>query len=44
MWDLVSYNSKHNEANGENNLDGVNENYSYNYGFEEKLKILTLYT
>ncbi len=34
MWDLVSYNSKHNEANGENNLDGVNENYSYNYGFE----------
>ncbi|MBU3803146.1 MAG: glycogen debranching enzyme, partial [Candidatus Cellulosilyticum pullistercoris] len=34
MWDLVSYNHKHNEANGENNRDGHNANYSYNWGFE----------
>jgi len=32
--DLVSYNSKHNEANGENNKDGTNENLSANYGVE----------
>jgi glycogen operon protein len=32
--DLVSYNDKHNEANGENNCDGDNNNYSYNYGVE----------
>jgi len=32
--DLVSYNAKHNEANGEENRDGTNENYSYNYGNE----------
>ena len=32
--DLVSYNTKHNEANGEENRDGTNENYSYNYGEE----------
>ncbi len=32
--DLVSYNSKHNEANGENNRDGTNENYSWNCGWE----------
>lgn len=34
LRDLVSYNTKHNEANGEENLDGRNENYSYNHGFE----------
>lgn len=34
MNDLVSYNEKHNEANGEFNLDGTNENYSYNFGVE----------
>lgn len=34
MWDLVSYNQKHNEANGENNRDGHNANYSYNWGIE----------
>lgn len=34
MWDLVSYNQKHNEANGENNQDGHNANYSYNWGVE----------
>ena len=31
--DLVTYNHKHNEANGENR-DGDNNNYSYNYGVE----------
>ena len=30
--DLVSYNWKHNEANGERNRDGDNNNYSCNYG------------
>lgn len=32
--DLVSYNHKHNEANGEGNRDGDNNNLSYNYGVE----------
>ncbi len=32
--DLVSYNRKHNEANGEGNRDGAVENYSYNHGVE----------
>ena len=32
--DLVSYAHKHNEANGENNRDGADENYSCNYGAE----------
>ncbi|PEN15288.1 glycogen debranching enzyme GlgX [Longibacter salinarum] len=32
--DLVSYNHKHNEANGENNRDGTDANYSNNYGVE----------
>jgi len=32
--DLVSYNQKHNDANGEENQDGINENYSNNYGAE----------
>ena len=32
--DLVSYASKHNEANGENNQDGSDINYSANYGVE----------
>ena len=32
--DLVSYNEKHNEANGENNQDGANDNYSWNMGAE----------
>jgi len=34
MNDLVSYNAKHNEANGENNRDGVDENGSWNCGVE----------
>jgi isoamylase len=32
--DLVSYNSKHNEANGEDNRDGANDNFSWNCGVE----------
>jgi glycogen operon protein len=32
--DLVSYRYKHNEANGESNRDGANENLSENYGIE----------
>jgi glycogen operon protein len=32
--DLVSYNQKHNEANGEGNRDGINENLSWNCGVE----------
>ncbi len=32
--DLVSYNDKHNDANGEHNRDGDNNNISYNYGVE----------
>jgi isoamylase len=32
--DLVSYNEKHNEANGENNNDGTSDNHSWNCGAE----------
>ena len=32
--DLVSYNEKHNEANGEGNRDGIDENFSWNCGAE----------
>ncbi|BAY50086.1 glycogen debranching enzyme GlgX (plasmid) [Scytonema sp. HK-05] len=32
--DLVSYNYKHNEANGEDNRDGINDNLSWNCGLE----------
>ena len=32
--DLVSYDHKHNEANGENNRDGANDNRSWNCGVE----------
>jgi glycogen operon protein len=34
LQDLVSYNEKHNEANGENNQDGANDNESWNCGAE----------
>jgi glycogen operon protein len=34
LADLVSYNEKHNEANGENNADGENHNLSWNNGVE----------
>ena len=32
--DLVSYNEKHNEANGEDNRDGHSHNRSWNHGAE----------
>jgi len=32
--DLVSYNEKHNEANGDNNQDGASDNESWNMGVE----------
>ncbi len=34
LYDLVSYNEKHNEANGENNCDGDSHNRSWNCGVE----------
>jgi glycogen operon protein len=34
LHDLVSYEDKHNEANGENNRDGHDHNLSYNFGVE----------
>jgi isoamylase len=34
LRDLVSYNEKHNDANGENNQDGENHNRSWNFGAE----------
>jgi isoamylase len=34
LYDLVSYNDKHNESNGENNRDGANDNHSWNWGAE----------
>ncbi len=45
LWDLVSYNRKHNQENQENNRDGVEENFSWNCGVEgetEDEAILTL--
>ncbi len=40
--DLVSYNHKHNEANGEDNRDGDNNNNAYNYGVEGPTKRLSI--
>jgi glycogen operon protein len=34
LWDLVSYDRKHNEANAEHNRDGRDDNYSWNSGVE----------
>jgi glycogen operon protein len=34
LLDLFSYNEKHNEANGENNRDGENDNHCWNHGVE----------
>jgi isoamylase len=34
LHDVVSYNDKHNEANGEDNRDGSNDNHSWNCGVE----------
>jgi glycogen operon protein len=38
LRDLVSYNDKHNEANGEENRDGANDNRSWNCGAEGPTK------
>ncbi len=38
MNDLVSYNHKHNDENGEENRDGNDSNWSYNHGFEGPTK------
>ncbi len=45
LWDLYSYNTKHNEANGWNNTDGSDDNRSWNCGVEgetDNEEILTL--
>lgn len=34
LYDLVAYNGKHNDANGEGNRDGSNDNFSWNCGQE----------
>ncbi len=34
LMDLVSYSQRHNKANGEDNRDGHQENFSHNYGVE----------
>lgn len=34
LWDLYSYNEKHNEENGWDNTDGSNDNRSWNCGIE----------
>jgi len=34
LYDLVSYNAKHNEANGHGNTDGSDDNASWNCGWE----------
>ena len=40
LHDLVSYNVKHNQVNGEGNRDGNNNNYSYNHGAEGEVSDL----
>jgi isoamylase len=45
LRDLLSYNHRQNEANGENNKDGHSANFSYDYGVEgttDDLEILAL--
>ncbi len=45
LWDLVSYDIKHNEQNGEDNKDGTDANFSWNCGTEgptRKKQILSL--
>ncbi|GAB1457860.1 hypothetical protein MASR2M48_31680 [Spirochaetota bacterium] len=34
LRDLVSFNGKHNEANGERGMDGHDSNFSFNHGYE----------
>ncbi len=42
LADLVSYNGKHNEANGEENRDGTDHNLSWNSGVEGRTDDLSL--
>ena len=42
LSDLVSYNEKHNEANGEDNRDGDNHNISWNSGVEGPTRSKTI--
>ena len=42
LHDLVSYNDKHNQANGENNRDGQSENHSWNCGIEGPTDLLAI--
>jgi len=45
LWDLVSYNHKHNSANGEGDRDGLDDNVSWNSGAEgatDDPEVLTL--
>ena len=44
LRDLVSYNYKHNHANGEDGRDGTNENYSWNCGWEGETDDATINT
>jgi len=39
IYDLVSYNEKHNEVNGFNNADGSNDNLSWNCGWEGDMNV-----
>jgi isoamylase len=39
LYDLVSYNRKHNEANGHNNADGTDANLSWNCGYEGDVNV-----
>jgi glycogen operon protein len=43
LQDLVSYNAKHNEANGEENKDGSDENLSWNSGSEGETDDATIH-
>lgn len=42
LWDSYSYGEKHNFDNGEDNRDGTNNNYSFNYGIEGKTSNKTI--
>jgi glycogen operon protein len=39
LYDLVAYNSKHNEANGQRNQDGTDNNLSWNCGWEGDVNV-----
>jgi glycogen operon protein len=39
LYDLVAYNNKHNDANGQNNQDGTDYNLSWNCGWEGDIDV-----